>query len=339
MANLETIGPDVLSQPLNNNFAALNDDIVNVPHALYRNAIINGNFDIWQRGTNFTSPGYTADRWRANFGAGGSVTQQQFTLGQTDVPGEPRFFIRLIGKNPGANLLVQHIEDVRTLAGQTITISFWAKSSAPVSNIIVRLRQEFGSGGSSVVQIPGPNLSTTTNWQRYTATITIPSIAGKTLGTNHSLAFEIRKDNDDFTLDIAQVQICAGSVALPFQPRPLAVEEMLCRRYFERITNQNFLYIVGFEDALNSTFISTNVMFKVPKRATPTITISGGFYYRRSGSVHTVDNTGVTFVGVGREGFSLEYDLTKSGLTANPNAAAGFRFGSSNSYIDVDAEF
>jgi hypothetical protein len=63
-----------------------------------RNKIINGNFDVWQRGTSFSALGYGADRWRSYY-TGGTTTvysQQSFTLGQTDVPDNPEFYARLV---------------------------------------------------------------------------------------------------------------------------------------------------------------------------------------------------------------------------------------------------
>ena len=79
----------------NNGSAAAQLSAINGgPLAGFRNDIINGNFDIWQRGTSQVVSGYgSADRW-VNLYSGTSATmsRQAFTLGQTDVPGEPRFF-------------------------------------------------------------------------------------------------------------------------------------------------------------------------------------------------------------------------------------------------------
>jgi hypothetical protein len=61
-----------------------------------RNKIINGNFDIWQRGTNQTANGYgSADRWACtSIGTTKSISRQGFAPGQTEVPGNPKYFMR-----------------------------------------------------------------------------------------------------------------------------------------------------------------------------------------------------------------------------------------------------
>jgi hypothetical protein len=229
--------------------------INNGPLAGMRNAIINGNFDIWQRGTSFTALEYGADRWLHNrAGTTHTATRQPFTLGQTDVPGEPTYFCRtVVSSVAGASnfaSLNQRIEDVRTFAGQQITIGFWAKVDA-TKNIAVDLAQFFGTGGSpsaTVTSIGSTKVSIGTSWQKVTVTVTVPSISGKTLGSNndHSLicaiwfdagsSFNARTDTlgqQSGTFDIAQVQVEPGPIATTFERRPIGTELSLCQRYYQ----------------------------------------------------------------------------------------------------------
>jgi len=255
------------------------------PMSGFRNAIINGNFDIWQRGTSFTASEYGADRWvNARIGSSSTMSRQAFTLGQTDVPNEPTYFCRMAVTSSAAvgnyALLQQSIEDARTFAGQTVTVSFYAKadSARPITTELV---QFFGTGGtpSSAVQAIGTTKTTlSTSWQKITVTVSVPSISGKTLGSdnNHSLFLRIWLDaGSDFntntaflgqqsgTFDIAQVQVEAGSVATPFERRPIGSELALCQRYFEKMTPVQII-------ATGNGF--TNLLYKTNKRSIPTLT-------------------------------------------------------------------
>jgi hypothetical protein len=215
----------------------------------YKNKIINGNFDIWQRSTSNTatsgSGGYlTTDRWAGYWdGTIGSVTfsQQSFSLGQTDVPGEPKYFFRwnqtAAGSGSTYRILLQKIEGVRTLAGKNLTVSFWAKADSSRS-ITLQIGQEFGTGGSpsATVYTTGDTDNLTTSWQKFTCTIAVPSISGKTLGTggNDCLTwFFILPLNTTMTLDFAQIQVEEGSVATAFEQRHIGDELALCQRYFQ----------------------------------------------------------------------------------------------------------
>ena len=260
------------------------------PLAGFRNRIINGNFDIWQRGTSFTSTGYGADRWLSDrIGTTYTATRQPFTLGQTDVPGEPTYYHRtVVSSVAGAgNLayLLQTIEDVRTFAGQQVTISFWAKVDA-TKNIAVELRQNFGTGGSPSTLVRGigtTKVSIGTSWQKVTVTASMPSISGKTLGTNGNnfASFVIwfdagsdwNSDTDSLgqqsgTFEIAQVQIEPGPIATPFEQRPIGTELALCQRYYSILDVALVRWTAG------GTFGGGVTYFTYPQtmRTTPSVT-------------------------------------------------------------------
>ena len=208
----------------------------------YRNKLINGNFDIWQRGTSFTSSGYWADRWRGDVGGGATITQETFSPGQTDVPGNPMYYLRhdrTTAAGAANTVLEQRIESVRTLSGKTTTISLWLKAGA-AKTFDVDLVQSFGSGASASADVTTAvgEVSVTTSWQRFELTISVPSISGKTIDSSTSypddyLAVRLREENalETFTLDVARAQVEKGSAATPFEERHVGVEIRMCRRF------------------------------------------------------------------------------------------------------------
>ena len=258
---------------------------------MFRNKLINGNFDIWQRGTSTTSSAYLADRWVcASLGSTKTASRQAFALGQTDVPNNPSYFMRhVVSSVAGAGnyaSMDQKIEGVETLAGKTATVSFWAKADAS-KNIAVEILQYFGDGGSpsGFVIADAQLVALTTAWTNYTISVDIPSVSGKTLGTSGNddirIAFWFDAGSNfdarsaslgqqSGTFDIAQVQIEEGSAATPFEQRPIGTELSLCERYYQ---NLGSLY-PGHINTGNTTAIRFVVPFSVLMRASPTVTFS-----------------------------------------------------------------
>lgn len=271
-----------------------------------KNKIINGNFDFWQRGTSHTTAGTGSDdRWV--MGAAGSTfthSRQTFTLGQTDVPGNPKYYSRtVVATSAGAGnycAQLQRIENVLTLAGENAVLTFYAKADAS-KNISIELGQDFGTGGapSATVTAIGVNkIALTTSWQKFTLSLSISSISGKTLGTagNDHLAVNFWFDaGSDFnartntlgqqsgTFDIAQVQLEAGAVATSFEIRPLAVELALCQRFYEKsfplstapaqnAGNNTGEIVFPSTKAGATTIRSQTVIFRTEKRGNPTLT-------------------------------------------------------------------
>ena len=272
----------------------------------FRNKIINGNFDIWQRGTSFSVTAdntYTADRWTTIYngtGATRTISRQTFALGQTDVPNEPTYFLRwnqsVAGSNGTYNALVQRIESVKTFANKNITISFYAKAAAAM-NIGVYAGQIFGTGESPSAAVYTNIIQATLSntWQKYTVTFTVPSIAGKTLGSNNNDFLEIAFSlplNTTFTFDVAQVQVEEGTAATPFEQRPIGMELSLCQRYYQKSYAQNVTpgtsnfdngHPYGYGIA-NLILVSNT--FPVAMRTQPAVTIYKPF----GGNINQVEN-------------------------------------------------
>jgi len=212
-----------------------------------KNLIINGGFDVWQRGTSGSgSYGFpSADRWKIN-ASGGTVntSRQAFTDGQTDVPGNPRYFFRMDTTSGNNNAGIhQPVEDVRLLAGREVTLSFWAKGTNPGGgSFLSSWIQDFGTGGSSNVETEmGNNIVVTSSWQKFTITNTLPSVTGKTIGDGSFTWAEVLRQpstdtsTDAWQVDIANVQLELGSVATEFEHRSYGEELALCQRYYHKV--------------------------------------------------------------------------------------------------------
>jgi hypothetical protein len=247
----------------------------NAGYSAGKNKIINGDFGIWQRGTSFsnqTTNAYTADRWRVSSSNSTiDVNQSSFTAGTAPVAGyEGQYFATVAAEATDTDPRFQQaIEDARTFAGQTITVSFWAKSTVTTDALRwVRVQQAFGSGGSATVNTDSAAITLTSSWARYSVNIAVPSVSGKTIGTGSSLVISFGlKASTAQTLDIWGVQLEAGSTATPFQTATGTKQGELaaCQRYYERWTGTD-VERVAVGPAANSTTAYPTMYFKVPKR-------------------------------------------------------------------------
>jgi len=257
----------------------------------FRNKLINGGFDIWQRATSQTTSGYGSDdRWRNDVTGSTQVhSQQAFTPGQTDVPGNPKYFSRTVVSSVAGSsnnaIKQQVIEDVSRLSGKTVTLSFYAKADSS-KNIAVDLFQYFGASGSAAVSGIGvTKILLSTSWEKYTVTADIPSVLGKTISVGNDATgvvfwFDAGSDFDDRTdslgqqsgtFDIANVQLEEGTEATEFEQRPIGLEVSLCRRYYQKI---NATYTVGnvYRDATTSLVLISNTSLTQFMRVSPTVT-------------------------------------------------------------------
>jgi hypothetical protein len=289
-----------------------------------KNKIINGDFGIWQRGTSFSSPAsgsYTADRFICYYdgtGATRTLSQQSFTPGTAPVAGyESAFFFRYAQSVVGTQtytVVANRIEDVRTFAGQTVTVSFWAKSATAAGITGVALVQNFGTGGSSAVTTYSASAPTlTTSWARYSAVISVPSITGKTIGANNNyLEFQLSMALAVATVDIWGIQVEAGSVATAFQTATGTVQGELaaCQRYYYVVGGTANQYpIISANLAATSSQIRTPIKFAQTMRVAPTITKNGTWNV-------SANTTQPAAVFIGTDGFSIEISSSSGAVPA-----------------------
>lgn len=303
-----------------------------------KNRIINGDFRIWQRNqtfTNITSGAYNADRFKSTWDAVGSqrtVSRQAFAAGELEGPGlYSPYYLRVQQTTAGSggtfNALLQFVEDVRSLSGQVVTLSFYARFITGTNTLIGDLRQYFGTGGtpSSPVVVPFSFGNIGTNWSKCSVTVQLPSLSGKALGTNNdhylqlTLALPV---NQIFTADIAYVQLEVGSIATPFETRSLASEIALCQRYYEKsyeLDNVPGATVNDYYGALDATggrgtsgSRGGSYLFKVTKRAVPTVTFWNPAVAGTQGarnSTTAVNVTGAVAINQGANSFRIASQL------------------------------
>jgi len=329
------------------------------PYTGFRNKIINGDFRINQRVfSSTTANGYGHDRWLL-LKNGGTVTYstQAFTVGSPAATGyEAQNYASIVTSGQSASgdyaVLAQPIEDVRTFANSTVTISFWAKASSGTPKVAVQIEQDFGTGGSpsSVVKTYFGQVTLSTSWARYSVTGALPNINGKTIGTTANTSslyvnlwvsggstFNSQTGSlgiQNTTIDFWGVQVERGSVATPFEQRPIGAELALCQRYYERTYHGAGPGVLGFVDSTTQASICGQMM--VEKRVAPTFATSGSFELRRGGVAATAVSSTTGFAAT-----TKQYRFAANTSTANLTVGQCllFTYASGDPYLEFSSEF
>jgi hypothetical protein len=289
-----------------------------------QNAIINGGFDIWQRGTSFTTASgffFTADRWSVNSNGSGAtrtISRQPHPPGSAPEGSSSPFFWRqqvsVAPTGQSFNVMSTLIEDVQTFAGQTITVSYYAKASAAITMSNGYVEQNFGTSGSASVSYSLPGRNLTTVWERFTHTIPLDGISGKTVNANSYLGVVLNFPlNSTFTIDIADVQLEAGTVANDFRRNANSIQGELaaCQRYYYRYNSPGTGNFLGFGSAYSATGFLGTFQLPVNLRIPPT-----GFDAQ---SLRLYDGvsaaTSVTSVSIGGSQNLVTVEMISSGMT------------------------
>ena len=247
-----------------------------------KNLIINGDFDVWQRGTSFTPTAanpYTADRWRVYQSSSSNVTVTKRTEStSSSVP-----FINYIRIDNTIDAdtswieLNQYVEDYSHLINNTVTLSFWAKASYDIQDGYTYTNSGTSSGVYAI----------TTSWTKYQVTLDLKAGTVASNGYLRLLLGTKTSVNADSYIDYAQVQLELGSVATDFEHRSYGEELALCQRYFQKSytdgiyagtnTTVGIVIVNGSTEGGSSSY--QYYTYPVPMRAAASIT-----FYNSSGA-------------------------------------------------------
>jgi hypothetical protein len=261
----------------------------------FKNRIINGIMSVWQRGTTFANPAvsgsfYTADRWGVN--RAGDVTGATVSR-STSAPTGFQYSLALQRTAANASTaglyLFYSSESSYTydLAGQTVTLSFWAKVGANYSGGTLNTNAYGGTGtdqrvyaytGSTTLLSYSPTLTTT--WTQYSATFTVPSNITE-MGLQFSW-FPTGTAGADDAVYITGVQLEKGVTATSFDVRPYGTELALCQRYLPAFNSTGAVQTVGAGYISATTNANIVMAFMTQPRVAPTgitTTAASGFVF------------------------------------------------------------
>jgi hypothetical protein len=293
----------------------------------YKNLIINGGFDVWQRGVAFTGIEFTADRWKSfvavNVDRSTTAPDGSAYSAAIGPLGSLRTQIELPATgDPGAFIL-----------GRVFTFSMMVKS-ASASIVGVSIRFIDGSAGGN----PTPTTAilssepTTTGWTKVSGSIAIPDAPN---ASNTCLQVVI---DTTVATNIAQVQLEEGTVATDFEYRPIAEELALCQRYYIRYTRDIAVptaITLAMAQCTSTTDAEGSMTFPVELRGTPSLGWSSASAVNATAAAGSgIAGTGVTLGASGTLAAELLVTVG-SGLVAG-NASSLIL--ATNSWIDFDAE-
>jgi hypothetical protein len=234
------------------------------------NFLINGGFDIWQRGTSFTADGYCADRWY--FNETGSCTVNQVTTG---LPQGFNYALEADATTVSDSAdLYQPLESsvVIPLRGRTVTFSCYLKmdsdmrSQSGAFELVADYSTSTDARASQTTVIGAATIdkSLYTDWARASYTFTVPSDA---VGLMVGIEPPLTVSPTSATYFVTGAMLELGSTTTPFRTNAPNIQAELaaCQRYY-----QFHDFIVGSGDSAGYKF-ATNPLGQL-LRATPTIT-------------------------------------------------------------------
>jgi len=253
-----------------------------------KNKIINGNLDIAQRGTSFTSVAsgtYTLDRWRTVT----SATTLNTTITQdTSVPnGVSKYSLKVLQASTtsgvGEYCVRQPIEtqNVMPMAGSTVTVSFWYRSNVTTNSHAVRLQSSLTGGTDQALAF---TVSAANTWEKKILTfstfagVTAASTAYNAEGAILDIGFNVFGSasrssltaNDYFQFTQMQLEIGSTNTIFSRTAGTIQGELAACQRYYYRLTPGATYNVFGSGFSNSTTVFLATIPTPVNMRIAPT---------------------------------------------------------------------
>ena len=321
-----------------------------------KNAIINGGFDVWQRGTSIaaiaTNGVYTADRWLVgrNGAVTGATITRQTTSDTTNLPSIQ--YCARVSRDSGntSTQIIRFGSPIETInsipyAGKTVNISFYARKGANYSAASSALAFQIMSGTGTdqnnftvpytgETTVLSSSVTLTTTWQRFTASATVGATATELLARFEFTPVGTAGAADYY--EITGVQLELGSYATTFSRAGGTIQGELaaCQRYFYRYNSAGTTGPVGAGNYFSSTSFIVGLPLKQTMRIIPVATYNNPtnftVYSNGGGRAATAMATDIANIDV----FSIT--VTTSAATAGNGGAMNAV--ATNASIDFNAE-
>ena len=277
-----------------------------------RNAVINGAFDIWQRGTSIALASFSAycvDRWLMNFNGSnsGMTVSRQATGDTTNLPNIQ--YCARVQRNSGQTNTntIQFNSPIETansipFAGKTVTLSFYARAGANYSSASSALSTILYTGtGTDQTALGGytgsataisTSVTLTTTWQRFSATATLASNVTEINPWFQYVPSGTAGANDYF--EITGVQLEVGAVATQFTRAGGTIQGELaaCQRYYWLIASGAANLALSNMSYYSATDVRGVVQYPVTMRTTPSVVSASGTNYFAVERNGTTNNLG-----------------------------------------------
>jgi len=303
-----------------------------------KNAIINGGFDIWQRGTSSTTNlAYLADRW-FNYTSAGTTT---FSQESTVVPTGSRYSFKVAQASANATITVnQAIETANALqfAGKTVTFSAQVAATAS-TNIQIQIgystsvdNAALGSWTTIYASTGGSVTPTSTTFIPLVGTFAIPSTA-KSLYIN--IFIPTLTTGTSAYIGQAQLELGAAPTTFTRAGGTLQGELAACQRYYYRMGGTAAYTMMGMGSAISTTVARCLIVNPVTMRTSPTAidfsTLAIGDFVAGAITV-----TAAAIDAASPSGTTINF--TTAGTTTTYRPYAVFSNASTSGYLGLTAE-